>query len=95
RSRAAEAAADRQRNEVAGSLEALGQMAAEAQAESHAMQTALQQVGEIRQATQDSAAIARKVGGLIETLEERVQNGSEVIERLARQSEQIEVVLSV
>ena len=95
RSRVAEAAADRQRNEVAGSLEALGQMAAEAQAESHAMQTALQQVGEIRQATQDSAAIARKVGGLIETLEERVQNGSEVIERLARQSEQIEVVLSV
>lgn len=95
RSRAAEAAADRQRNEVAGSLEALGQMTAEAQAESHAMQTALQQVGEIRQATQDSAAIARKVGGLIETLEERVQNGSEVIERLARQSEQIEVVLSV
>ncbi|WP_165680547.1 methyl-accepting chemotaxis protein [Metapseudomonas otitidis] len=95
RSRAAEAAADRQRNEVAGSLEALGQMAAEAQAESQAMQTALQQVGEIRQATQDSAAIARKVGGLIETLEERVQNGSEVIERLARQSEQIEVVLSV
>lgn len=95
RSRAAEAAADRQRNEVAGSLEALGHMAAEAQAESHAMQTALQQVGEIRQATQDSAAIARKVGGLIETLEERVQNGSEVIERLARQSEQIEVVLSV
>lgn len=95
RSRAAEAAADRQRNEVAGSLEALGQMAAEAQAESHAMQAALQQVGEIRQATQDSAAIARKVGGLIETLEERVQNGSEVIERLARQSEQIEVVLSV
>lgn len=95
RSWAAEAAADRQRNEVAGSLEALGQMAAEAQAESHAMQTALQQVGEIRQATQDSAAIARKVGGLIETLEERVQNGSEVIERLARQSEQIEVVLSV
>lgn len=95
RSRAAEAAADRQRNEVASSLEALGQMAAEAQAESHAMQTALQQVGEIRQATQDSAAIARKVGGLIETLEERVQNGSEVIERLARQSEQIEVVLSV
>ncbi|MFV0885610.1 methyl-accepting chemotaxis protein [Metapseudomonas otitidis] len=95
RSRAAEAAADRQRNEVAGSLEALGQMAAEAQAESHAMQTALQQVSEIRQATQDSAAIARKVGGLIETLEERVQNGSEVIERLARQSEQIEVVLSV
>lgn len=95
RSRVAEAAADRQRNEVAGSLEALGQMAAEAQAESHAMQTALQQVVEIRQATQDSAAIARKVGGLIETLEERVQNGSEVIERLARQSEQIEVVLSV
>lgn len=95
RSRVAEAAADRQRNEVAGSLEALGQMAAEAQAESQAMQTALQQVGEIRQATQDSAAIARKVGGLIETLEERVQNGSEVIERLARQSEQIEVVLSV
>ncbi|WP_410478633.1 methyl-accepting chemotaxis protein [Pseudomonas sp. zfem003] len=95
RSRVAEAAADRQRNEVAGSLEALGQMAAEAQAESHAMQSALQQVGEIRQATQDSAAIARKVGGLIETLEERVQNGSEVIERLARQSEQIEVVLSV
>ncbi|CAN7706511.1 methyl-accepting chemotaxis protein [Aquipseudomonas alcaligenes] len=95
RSLAAAAAAERQRNEVAGSLDALAQMTAEAQGESQAMQTALQQVGEIRQATQDNAAIARKVGGLIETLEERVQNGAEVIERLARQSEQIEVVLSV
>ncbi|WCD79879.1 methyl-accepting chemotaxis protein [Pseudomonas sp. TUM22785] len=95
RSLAAAAAAERQRNEVAGSLDALAQMTAEAQGESQAMQTALQQVGEIRQATQDNAAIARKVGGLIGTLEERVQNGAEVIERLARQSEQIEVVLSV
>ncbi|WP_374979107.1 methyl-accepting chemotaxis protein [Pseudomonas solani] len=95
RSLAAAAAAERQRNEVAGSLDALAQMTAEAQGESQAMQMALQQVGEIRQATQDNAAIARKVGGLIETLEERVQNGAEVIERLARQSEQIEVVLSV
>ncbi|AYF89788.1 methyl-accepting chemotaxis protein [Pseudomonas sp. JS3066] len=95
RSQSAEAAAHRQRSEVEGSLSALAGMAAEAQAESQAMQDALRQVGEIRQAAQDNAAIARKVGGLIENLEARVQNGSEVIERLARQSQQIEMVLSV
>ncbi|MCP1623444.1 methyl-accepting chemotaxis protein [Pseudomonas nitroreducens] len=95
RSASAEAAADRQRNEVAGSLEALSGMAAEAEMESRSMQAALARVGEIRQAAQANAAIARKVGGLIETLESRVQNGAGVIERLARQSEQIEVVLSV
>jgi methyl-accepting chemotaxis protein len=95
RSQSAEAAAQRQRSEVEGSLHALSGMVAEAQAESHAMQSALRQVGEIRQAAQDNAAIACKVGGLIENLEARVQNGSEVIERLARQSEQIEMVLSV
>ncbi|MCO6056480.1 methyl-accepting chemotaxis protein [Pseudomonas sp. MOB-449] len=95
RSQSAEAAAHRQRSEVEGSLSALAGMAAEAQAESHAMQDTLRQVGEIRRAAQDNAAIARKVGGLIENLEARVQNGSEVIERLARQSEQIEMVLSV
>jgi methyl-accepting chemotaxis protein len=95
RSLAAEAAAGRQMNEVAGSLEALANMTAEAQAESRTMQEALQQVGDIRRATQDNEAIAKRVGGLIGALEERVQNGSEVIQRLARQSEQIEVVLSV
>ncbi|MCY1517605.1 Methyl-accepting chemotaxis protein (MCP) signaling domain protein [compost metagenome] len=95
RSQSAEAAAQRQRSEVESSLHALSGMVAEAQAESHAMQSTLRQVGEIRQAAQDNAAIARKVGGLIENLEARVQNGSEVIERLARQSEQIEMVLSV
>ncbi|MDH4583661.1 methyl-accepting chemotaxis protein [Pseudomonas sp. BN415] len=95
RSQSAEAAAQRQRSEVEGSLSVLAGMVSEAQAESHAMQDALRQVGEIRQAAQDNAAIARKVGGLIENLEARVQSGSEVIERLARQSEQIEMVLSV
>jgi methyl-accepting chemotaxis protein len=95
RSQSAEAAAQRQRSEVEGSLHALSGMVAEAQAESHAMQGTLRQVGEIRRAAQDNAAIARKVGGLIENLEARVQSGSEVIERLARQSEQIEMVLSV
>ncbi len=95
RSASAEAATDRQRNEVAGSLEALSGMAAEAEIESRSMEAALARVGEIRKAAQDNAAIARKVGGLIETLESRVQSGAGVIERLARQSEQIEVVLSV
>ncbi|WP_422913456.1 methyl-accepting chemotaxis protein [Metapseudomonas sp. CR3202] len=95
RSQSAEAAAHRQRSEVEGSLSALANMVDEARSESQAMQDALRQVGEIRQAAQDNAAIARKVGGLIGVLEERVQNGSEVIERLARQSEQIEMVLSV
>ncbi|WP_371926363.1 methyl-accepting chemotaxis protein [Pseudomonas sp. D(2018)] len=95
RSQSAEAATQRQRSEVEGSLSVLAGMVSEAQAESHAMQDALRQVGEIRQAAQDNAAIARKVGGLIENLEARVQSGSEVIERLARQSEQIEMVLSV
>ncbi|SDI02860.1 methyl-accepting chemotaxis protein [Pseudomonas panipatensis] len=95
RSASAEAAADRQRNEVAGSLEALSGMAAEAALESRAMQDALLRVAAIRKAADDNAAIARRVGGLIETLEARVQSGAGVIERLARQSEQIEVVLSV
>jgi methyl-accepting chemotaxis protein len=95
RSAAAEAAAGRQRDEVAGSLQALAQMAGEAQAESQAMQEALRRVAAIRQATQDNAAIAARVGGAIEELVLRVGDGAAVIERLAKQSEQIEVVLTV
>ncbi|XDY96333.1 methyl-accepting chemotaxis protein [Pseudomonas benzenivorans] len=95
RSAAAEAAAGRQRDEVAGSLQALAQMAGEAQAESQAMQEALQRVAAIRQAADDNAAIATRVGGAIEELVGRVGDGAAVIERLARQSEQIEVVLTV
>src|SRR5690606_20736925 len=63
RSQSAESAAHRQRSEVEGSLSALAGMVAEAQSESQAMQDALRQVGEIRQAAQDNAAIARRVGG--------------------------------
>jgi len=95
RSAAAEAAAGRQRDEVAGSLQALAQMTAEAQAESQAMQSALQRVAAIRQAARENAAIAERVGGLMDELVMRVETGSAVIERLARQSEQIEVVLTV
>ncbi|WP_404824378.1 methyl-accepting chemotaxis protein [Pseudomonas benzenivorans] len=95
RSAAAEAAAGRQRDEVAGSLQALARMAGEAQAESQAMQEALQRVAAIRQAADDNAAIATRVGGAIEELVGRVGDGAAVIERLARQSEQIEVVLTV
>ncbi|WP_263140937.1 methyl-accepting chemotaxis protein [Pseudomonas alcaligenes] len=95
RSAAAEAAASRQRDEVAVSLQALAEMAAEAQAESRTMQEALERVAAIRKAAHDNAAIASRVGGLIEELVTRVETGSAVIERLARQSEQIEVVLTV
>lgn len=95
RSVAAEAAAERQRDEVAGSLQALALMADEAQAESQAMQEALLRVAAIRQATHDNAAIAARVGSSIEELVRRVDSGAAVIERLARQSEQIEVVLTV
>ncbi|WP_420713276.1 methyl-accepting chemotaxis protein [Pseudomonas sp. SL4(2022)] len=95
RSAAAEAAAERQRDEVAGSLQALAEMAGEAQAESQAMREALQRVGAIRQAADDNAAIALRVGGSIEELVQRVETGAAVIERLAKQSEQIEVVLTV
>ena len=95
RSVAAESAAERQRDEVAGSLQALAQMADEAQAESQAMQEALRRVAAIRQSTDDNAAIARRVGGAIEELVRSVEAGAAVIERLARQSEQIEVVLTV
>ena len=91
----AEAAAGRQRDEVAGSLQALEQMADEAQAESQAMQEALQRVASIRQAAHDNAAIAQRLSVLIEGLVARVAEGSAVIERLAKQSEQIEVVLTV
>jgi methyl-accepting chemotaxis protein len=95
RSAAAEAAAGRQRDEVAGSLQALEEMAAAAQAESQAMHDAQQRVVAIRQAAHENAAIAAKVGALIEALVARVDNGSAVIEKLAKQSEQIEVVLTV
>lgn len=95
RSAAAEAAAGRQRDEVAGSLQALEDMAAAAQAESQAMHDAQQRVAAIRQAAHDNAAIADKVGALIEALVARVESGSAVIEKLAQQSEQIEVVLTV
>uniref|UniRef100_UPI0030D6DAFE methyl-accepting chemotaxis protein n=2 Tax=Pseudomonas sp. EL_65y_Pfl2_R95 TaxID=3088698 RepID=UPI0030D6DAFE len=95
RSATAEVSAARQRDEVAGSLQALAQMVEAAQAESHSMQEALQRVGSIRQATQDNAAIAKRVGGSIAELVSSVDTGAAVIQRLARQSEQIEVVLTV
>ncbi|MGE8496536.1 MAG: methyl-accepting chemotaxis protein [Pseudomonas sp.] len=95
RSVTAEASTERQRDEVAGSLQALAQMADDAQTESRSMQDALRRVASIRQATQDNAAIAARVGGSIEELVVRVDAGSAVIERLAKQSEQIEVVLTV
>lgn len=95
RSAAAEEATSRQRDEVAGSLQALAQMSDDARAESHAMQEALQRVAAIRQAAEDNAAIAGRVNDLIESLVRRVQDGSSVIERLAQQSEQIEMVLTV
>ncbi|WP_277372969.1 methyl-accepting chemotaxis protein [Pseudomonas sp. AA-38] len=95
RGAAAESAAARQRDEVAGSLQALEQMADEAQAESQAMQEALLRVDSIRQAAHENAVIAQRLSALIEGLVARVADGSAVIERLARQSEQIEVVLTV
>ena len=95
RNAGADAAAEMQRDEVAQSLRDLSQMADEAQAESHAMQAALQQVAEIRQATDENTRASEQVGGLIEALAGQVQNGSRVIERLAQQSQQIEVVLTV
>lgn len=95
RSAAAESAAKRQRDEVAASLQALAAMADEAQSESRAMQEALQRVEAIRQAAQENATIANRVGASIDELVQRVEAGSAVIERLAEQSEQIEVVLTV
>lgn len=88
-------AAQSQRDEVAASLQALAQMADEAQAESHAMQAALRQVVGIRQATDETTRTSNQVGNLIEALAGQVETGSKVIERLALQSEQIEVVLEV
>jgi methyl-accepting chemotaxis protein len=95
RNAGAGAAAESQRDEVAASLKALSQMADEAQAESQAMQSALQQVVDIRQATDENTRTSAQVGGLIEALAGQVDTGAKVIERLARQSEQIEVVLEV
>ncbi|SDZ11282.1 Methyl-accepting chemotaxis protein [Pseudomonas sp. NFIX28] len=95
RNAGADAAAEAQRDEVAESLRALSQMADEAQAESQAMQAALQQVVEIRQATDENTRTSAQVGSLIEALAGQVDTGAKVIERLAQQSEQIEVVLTV
>ncbi|MET3457381.1 methyl-accepting chemotaxis protein [Pseudomonas beijingensis] len=95
RNSGADAAAGMQRDEVAESLRALSQMADEAQSESQAMQAALQQVVEIRQATDENTRTSTKVSGLIEALAGQVDTGAKVIERLAQQSEQIEVVLTV
>ena len=95
RNAGADAAARLQRDEVAQSLQDLSQMADEAQAESQAMQSALQQVAEIRQATDENTRASQQVGSLIEALAGQVQDGAKVIERLAMQSQQIEVVLTV
>ncbi|WLI12118.1 MULTISPECIES: methyl-accepting chemotaxis protein [Pseudomonas] len=95
RNAGADAAAGMQRDEVAESLRALSQMADEAQSESHAMQAALRQVVDIRQATDENTRTSAKVGSLIEALAGQVDTGAKVIERLAQQSEQIEVVLTV
>ncbi|MBV6286396.1 methyl-accepting chemotaxis protein [Pseudomonas aegrilactucae] len=91
----ADAAAASQRDEVAESLRALSSMADEAQAESHAMQAALQQVVDIRQATDENSRTSAQVAKLIEALAGQVGAGAKVIERLAEQSQQIEVVLEV
>ncbi|WP_446532481.1 methyl-accepting chemotaxis protein [Pseudomonas bharatica] len=95
RSAGADSAAALQRDEVAESLRALSSMADEAQAESRAMQEALQQVVDIRQATDENSRSSAQVATLIEALAGQVDTGSKVIERLAEQSEQIEVVLTV
>lgn len=95
RNAGAGAAAESQRDEVAASLKALSQMADEAQAESQAMQAALRQVVDIRQATDENTRTSAQVGNLIEALAGQVETGAKVIERLAQQSEQIEVVLTV
>jgi methyl-accepting chemotaxis protein len=95
RNAGADAAAELQRDEVAASLAALAQMADEAQSESHAMQAALKQVVDIRQATDENTRTSNQVGGLIEALAGQVDTGAKVIERLAQQSQQIEVVLTV
>ncbi|UNT13936.1 methyl-accepting chemotaxis protein [Pseudomonas sp. I3-I5] len=95
RNAGADAAAALQRDEVAASLSDLSSMAEEAQAESHAMQAALQQVVDIRQATDENSRTSTQLAGLIENLAGQVDAGSQVIERLAKQSEQIEVVLTV
>ena len=95
RNAGANAAAQMQRDEVSQSLEALSTMADGAQSESHAMQAALKQVLDIRQATDENTRTSAQVGGLIEALAGQVGAGAKVIERLAQQSEQIEVVLTV
>ena len=95
RNAGADAAAQLRRDEVAQSLDALSTMADAAQTESHAMQAALQQVMDIRQATDENTRTSAQVGGLIEALAVQVGAGAKVIERLAQQSEQIEVVLTV
>ena len=95
RSNAAAAAAERQRDEVAGSLQALAEMTRRAEDESRAMQLALQQVESIRKTALDNEAISNQVGIAIETLGEGVRSSTGVIEELAKQSEQIEVVLTV
>lgn len=95
RNAGADASAQLQRDEVAQSLEALSTMADAAQSESQAMQAALRQVVDIRQATDENTRTSAQVGGLIEALAGQVGEGAKVIERLAQQSEQIEVVLTV
>nr|WP_260523880.1 methyl-accepting chemotaxis protein [Pseudomonas sp. MWU16-30316] len=95
RNAGADAAAELQRDQVAASLKALEQMADEAQSESQAMQAALRQVIDIKQATDENTRTSNQVGGLIEALAGQVETGAQVIERLAQQSQQIEVVLEV
>ena len=94
RSAVAEAATRRQSEVVAASRQALAGVGEEAALQSQLMGDA-QQVGAIRQLAHENAQIAQRVGALIEALVTRVEQGAVVIERLARQSEQIETVLHV
>lgn len=80
----ADSAAAAQRDEVAESLRALSSMADEAQAESKAMQAALQQVVDIRQATDENSRTSAQVAKLIEALAGQVDTGSKSTSRSAR-----------
>ena len=80
----ADAAAASQRDEVAESLRALSSMADEAQAESQAMQAALQQVVDIRQATDENSRTSAQVSKLIEALAGQRDQGAAAMGPLAR-----------
>lgn len=86
---------ERQHQQISQVSHAMGEMADTVQQVAQRIQDNLVHVDRIRQASGEASDISARVKGDIETLVAQVQQASEVVNGVAGQSQQIEVVLDV